>query len=99
MIQFTEVFCFQGVASKNFFDLGLDVRWFWGEGLDTVDTTHLFYSVEPLSGKPAVGNSENTPVMPPDLQAVIQCWSTLPKTVRKTIVTLAKASRKKQRSQ
>ena len=26
-IQFTKVFCFQGVASKNFFNLGLDVRW------------------------------------------------------------------------
>ena len=30
MIQFTEEFCFQVVTSKNFFDLGLDVRWFWG---------------------------------------------------------------------
>jgi len=30
MIQFTEVFCFQAVASKKFFNLGLDVRWFWG---------------------------------------------------------------------
>jgi len=27
MIQFSEVFYFQAVASKNFFDLGLDVRW------------------------------------------------------------------------
>jgi len=27
MIQFTEMFCFQGVTSKNFFNLGLDVRW------------------------------------------------------------------------
>jgi len=30
MIQFTEAFCFQAVTSINFFDLGLDVRWFWG---------------------------------------------------------------------
>ena|GEM_PF-6183426 len=30
MIQFTEVFCFQGVASEKFFDLGLDVRRFVG---------------------------------------------------------------------
>ena len=30
MIQFTEMFCFQGVMSKNFFNLGLDVRWLEG---------------------------------------------------------------------
>ncbi|MCL2744559.1 MAG: beta-hydroxyacyl-ACP dehydratase [Planctomycetaceae bacterium] len=29
MIQCSEVFCFQAVASKNFFNSGLDVRWFW----------------------------------------------------------------------
>ena len=27
MIQFTEEFCFQGVTSIIFFNLGLDVRW------------------------------------------------------------------------
>jgi len=30
-IQFTEVFCFQEVTSKKFFNLGLDVRWFVAE--------------------------------------------------------------------
>jgi len=53
------------------------------------------------------GNSEHGQIaeevavsnLPSDLQAVIRCWNDLPKTVRKTIVTLVKASRKKQRSQ
>jgi len=46
MIQFTEVFCFQGVASKNFFNLGLDVRWLLPIGRHSVGllTTARFFA-------------------------------------------------------